>query len=915
MKVCSRIHSLPIFFFILFFLNVPAILYAQSTSNEGTEFWAVFPTHMPGGFTRDGVSTLFPAEYSVFITGRQASSGIVSAGSFSQKFDLPANSVVEIRVPRSQAYINDYEANRLLADRAIRILVDPGKPKVVVYGHIFAGNRSAASLILPKDALGQTYYSMNYEIGPASDGGQNYITLIAAEPDTRVFLKDNTGSDLVSGGILLENPGDVYEFTRPGDLTGVRVTVDPLTSACKKFAMFSGTTNSAITAPSGCSAPNISSDPLYQQSYPVGSWGRNYGFVPFSSRSPNGDNVRTKGSFFRILASEDDTHVTINGNPIQVLNAGEFYRPTQPFDQPAYISADKPVAVAQYALSESCAGGGVGDPDMVLLNPVEFNIKNITIYSSSKENISENYVNILISTSAASSFRINGDIPRGSFVPLPAAPEYSYLQLNLNQYSRQIFNLSADEGFNAIAYGFGTVESYAYSAGTNLASSQSVAAINPDTKSVIENTCVNMPFTARLTLTSPASGLSWQFEENGPFLDQAVTSVPVVRNGTTYYEYDFPGTRIYTTAGQKTIRVRVKYPSLGGCSISVQQIDLLFEVSDPPEAKFKAAVNLCTSEPVQFTDESISNGNDIDMWHWDFGDGNSSEERNPLHTYSAPGSYKVKLTIANATYCGAQSYEQDLVINSAPAAAFTHTSPGCDNESVSFTDMSSSATGKIAKWIWDFGDGTIVERTDPGNVSHRFAAGGSFEVALTITGESGCGSTFIQTLNNYTPELEAGPGLMILKGGSAAFDIRASGTNLRYEWSPATGLDRTDIKNPLASPLEDTWYTVTITSEEGCVLTDQVLVKVFDMPVFRNTFTPNGDGVNDTWEIDYLESYPDVSVSIYSRYGVRVYISAGYSNPWDGNLNGSPLPAGTYYYVIDPKMGLPIFKGWVTILR
>jgi gliding motility-associated-like protein len=88
-----------------------------------------------------------------------------------------------------------------------------------------------------------------------------------------------------------------------------------------------------------------------------------------------------------------------------------------------------------------------------------------------------------------------------------------------------------------------------------------------------------------------------------------------------------------------------------------------------------------------------------------------------------------------------------------------------------------------------------------------------------------------------------------------------------------------------------------------------------DKPIIPNTFTPNGDGVNDAWEIQYLESYPEVRVDIFNRFGVRVYASIGYNKPWNGTLNGSDLPVGTYYYVIDPKLGIPPYSGWVTILR
>lgn len=907
--MCKRIilRFTATFALIIFF----AAAKAQSTSNEGTEFYATFPSHVAANI--NGVRPL--ANYSIFITGKEASTGIVTVGTFSQRFNLAQpNTVIEVKVPRADAYIDNAESNRVLSNRAIRVLVDAGKPKVVVYGHIFAGARSAASLILPKDALGQQYFSMNYTSGNTMDGGLNHIVVIASEPDTKIFFKRN-GVDLISGGVVLPNAGDVYEYLSTSDLTGVSVSVDPATSACKKFAMFSGTTNSSITAATGC-VGNVSSDPLYQQNYPVESWGKAYGYVPFSSKSPAGNNVRTRGNYIRVVAKENNTPVQINGALVATLNTGQYYQTISPTNTPAYVSSTKSIAVAQYSLTQSCAGGGVSDPDMVILNPIEYNIKNITVYSSNKENITENYVNVLIKTSAASSFRVNGALPKGTFIPLPGSSDLSYLQLNLNQYPTQIFNLSAGDGFNAIAYGFGDVESYAYSAGTNLASNQSASAETPDTKEVIEDACSKQPFNIKVTLTSPVLSLSWQFEAGGPVEEQMITaSVPVIRNGTTYYDYYFPRTVSYQSAGTKNIKVMAKYPSIGGCALSEQQIDLTLDVYDPPTSKFKTAANLCAGTGIQFTDESLPNGNPITSWLWDFGDGKTSTEQNPLHSYSAPGTYSVKLFVKNSTSCNGVEYAVPITVGSVPTASFTLSKPGCNITNVTIADNSTIPTGTIVKWTWDFGDGTKEERTNNQPFDHKYLIGGNYEVSLTVTNNAGCESTFTQTANVSTPFLEAGKDIIMLRGGSVKFNIEARGTNLQYKWSPSIGLDRDDVKNPVASPTEDTRYTLTITSEEGCIVSDDILVKIVDKPIIPNTFTPNGDGVNDAWVIEYLENYPEVRVDIFNRFGVRVYASIGYIKPWSGTFNGSELPVGTYYYVIDPKLGLPAYSGWVTILR
>jgi gliding motility-associated-like protein len=82
-----------------------------------------------------------------------------------------------------------------------------------------------------------------------------------------------------------------------------------------------------------------------------------------------------------------------------------------------------------------------------------------------------------------------------------------------------------------------------------------------------------------------------------------------------------------------------------------------------------------------------------------------------------------------------------------------------------------------------------------------------------------------------------------------------------------------------------------------------------------NTFTPNGDEINDYWQIKNIENYPNALIQIFNRYGQKVFESKGYPTPFDGNYKGQKLPAGVYYYIINLGLKCNLLSGSLTIIR
>jgi gliding motility-associated-like protein len=165
------------------------------------------------------------------------------------------------------------------------------------------------------------------------------------------------------------------------------------------------------------------------------------------------------------------------------------------------------------------------------------------------------------------------------------------------------------------------------------------------------------------------------------------------------------------------------------------------------------------------------------------------------------------------------------------------------------------------------------------------------------------------------PTVTFNKNIIIKYNGTVQLNPAITGDVVSYQWSPSDGLSNTTIHNPVLTALKTGNYTLTVTSSTGCTGTGTVNVQVIGDVIVPNAFTPNGDGINDLWEIPALVLYPNCVVSVYNRYGTRVYYSVGYPKSWDGTYNGRSLPTGTYYYIIDLKVDKPKVAGAVTILK
>ncbi len=181
----------------------------------------------------------------------------------------------------------------------------------------------------------------------------------------------------------------------------------------------------------------------------------------------------------------------------------------------------------------------------------------------------------------------------------------------------------------------------------------------------------------------------------------------------------------------------------------------------------------------------------------------------------------------------------------------------------------------------------------------------------------GCDSIYkITTITIYPKPIVTQPNdVYILPNISATLKISAA-FNYNYLWYPATYLDDATSQFPFCTPMNDILYKIIVTSQDGCIDTVSQRVIVSKPLKIPNVFSPNGDGVNDTWAIDNINNYPRNTVQIFNRYGQLVLSSfPGSYKAWNGKYNGNDLPVGIYYYIIIPDNIIQPITGSLTLLR
>lgn len=797
---------------------------AQDFSNKGKEFWLAYCYHV-------GMTSGQPPAMTLYLTSDVNTTYTVEiyGGANIATGSIGAGQVVTVTIPTT--YFIDNEG--LFQNKAIRVTaVNP----IVVYSYITRSAASGATLCLPTPVLGKEYYSANFTQSSNENLSNSYFTIVAVEDNTTVEITPSaaTKNGWAAGNAytVTLNKGQIYQVLgvttnlNGVDLTGSKIkSIASGTGGCKRIAVFSGSGKIRIPA-TGCSSN--SSDNLYQQLYPSGSWGKKYLTVPSKNNVFN---------YYRIIKSDPTAVVTVNGSvvPAGSFVNGVYYQFLN--NLPNSIEADKPISVVQYFTTQGCDGNSnsvPNDPDMIVLNPVEQNIDKVTLVNSnlyaaaSAQFPHQHHIHVIMRNGGTgiSSFTFDGTpVPASSWVTHPGDPSYSYLYLaNVAQgYHR----LVSDSGFNALAYGYASAESYGYSAGANVKDLYQFASIKNQYATVsFPAACRNSPFYFSMTFPYQPTQIKWSF--NGLFPDVTVNT-PVhdsswVLNGKTLYRYTLPNTYTIPAIGTYPIKVIAQNPTPDGCS-GEQEISYDLQVYERPVADFNFTTTGCLTDSVHFTDNSNTNGRSAIIWSYDFGDNTTSSLKNPVHLYATAGTYNVKFSIITDIGCLSDTVTKSLTISQPPVANFGISAPRCQDRSVTFTDSSSSATSAIVKWYWNFGNGggtVTVLNNSPQTVT--YTAAGTYTVTLKVESATGCQSTVMTktVIVSPNPVVDFSFGNACLPAGALSFTNNttiADGTGpaLGYSWDFGNNTASTQ-KDPVATYAAVGPYSVklVVTAPSGC---------------------------------------------------------------------------------------------------
>jgi gliding motility-associated-like protein len=350
-----------------------------------------------------------------------------------------------------------------------------------------------------------------------------------------------------------------------------------------------------------------------------------------------------------------------------------------------------------------------------------------------------------------------------------------------------------------------------------------------------------------------------------------------------------------------------------GCSKSSAVYIISQPVSFPYPvyaATYTKACNLLANGGVSVaTDGSVKSARWVDAQGTTVGTGSS------LSNVLA-GTYQLYLTDNNGCEKLYNSYTIDEYpeFTVANYATITADECGLNNGSIGATTIA----GGIPPYTYSWSDANN-KSLGASNILTNLAAG---TYILHVT-DNGCGSvdiTYTVTEQSYIPPAPAVSNVQLCSSGNSLLSVNNPSANTIYRlYATESSTEPLDEQKggrfTINIPGNTSYYISEIdgTCESSRAEID-VTVGVSSTDV-ANAFTPNGDGINDYWQIKNINNYTNATIQVFNRYGQLLFESKGYAKPFDGTYRGQKLPAGVYYYIINLNAKCNLLSGSLTLIR
>ncbi len=398
------------------------------------------------------------------------------------------------------------------------------------------------------------------------------------------------------------------------------------------------------------------------------------------------------------------------------------------------------------------------------------------------------------------------------------------------------------------------------------------------------------------------------------FLDSSLSFSPIDKwhwdfgDGTTA-DIAHPPPHVFPAPGEYEVKLSIH--GTNGCQSDTLAKKII--AGSQPLAGFRYSPALmCDTLPVSFFDSSKVEFGTITTWNWTIeGDSHSTRDPGLIHFKN---NRRVSLTVGTQEGCISDLLSKVIPVTPADILDLEFQA-ACVNAPVAFQAINKDSSLQVVQWLWDFGEG---EGEGQDKETFSFDKEGVHPVKLTGILSNGCATEeIVRKVQMSKPALSAGNDTIAAPGQPV--QLSASGA-VDYTWSPVAGLDDPASQNPVATNGSDVSYVLNGTDENGCTGSDTVNIRIYKGPdiYVPSAFTPNGDGKNDKFTFVAAGISSIELFQVYNRYGQLVYTSSDLQPGWDGRMNGTLQPGGTYVWMVRGRdfHGQPHFKkGTVTLIR